>query len=231
MLVLKKKVTQSTDGTQLYIEFFNATGNYDASTNPGGFGTPNPARNTLAMVFYGNFKRVSGDVLAIPLAHDPITVSSYTLDIVGLNGVLDYFIYAIPIFNPIGTYVDGDIVYDNQATPFIKKRVSGVWVPIQPADVANQTIVVQTEGVAFPIPEMAAYRNDLNASRMSQLQLKIDEGDNADWEDYYLTRDGFDYVDGMLDAATKDFCAAAYAPAQVKLEKVEKYATEHPIEQ
>lgn len=233
MLVLKSKVTQSQDGTQLFIEVLNATGNYDADTNPGGFGSPNPARNTLALVFYGNFKRVAGDVLAVPLPHDPLTVASYTLNISGLNGVLDYFVYAIPIFDPIGSYSDGDIVYDHQnpSQPFIKERVSSAWVPIQPADVANQLVVVQKEGFAFPIPEMATYRNQLNSDRMSQLKAKIDEGDDADWEDYYLVRSGFDYVDGTLDAATKDFCAAAYAPAQVKLEKIEAYAAQNPITQ
>lgn len=232
MLVLKTKVTQESDGSLLYIEVVNATGVYDVTNNPGGFGAPNPARNSLALVFYGNFKREAADVLAGPLPYTPESVTSYTLPLPRHNGVLDYYIFAISIFNPLATPADGDIVYDNQnpAAPFIKKRVAGAWVPILPVNCIGQSTVVQTEKQAFAIPEMTKYRNDLNNLRLVKLQELINnDQDDGDKTDYDRLRDNFDYVDGTLEGATLDFCSGAFSTAQHKIEKLEEFAVANPI--
>lgn len=230
-LVLKTKTTRAADGSQLFIEFYNATGLYNVSTNPGGFGSPNPIRNTLAMIFYGNHKRVAADVLAVPLAYDPVTVESYTLALPGVNGVLDYNIFAIPIFDPMGSYADGAIVWDNQnpTVPFIKKRVSSAWVVKQPADIIGEAIIVQKEGFAYPIPEMEKYRNELNTSRLNLLSEKVESGVDEQ-VDYDTVRNAFDFVDGLLDASGQDFCSGAYNEAQKKLERIEAYSVLHPVE-
>jgi len=47
-LILKSKYQVSTDGTTLRL--INVTGAYDPSTNPGGFGTPNPELSDSALI-------------------------------------------------------------------------------------------------------------------------------------------------------------------------------------
>lgn len=229
-LVLKSKVTRSTDGLLLYIEVYEATGLYNVTTNPGGWGSPNPARNTLALIFDGNHKRVDGDILAVPDANDPVTVQSFTLHLPGKNGALNYQVYAVEIFDTMGTYADGDIVWDNQnpSAPFLKKRVSGVWTVIVAADILGDDTVVQIDKYAYPIPEMEAYRNGLNTARLELLREKEENGDDQE-SDYDTIRNEFDFVDGLLDASGQDFCAAAYNEAQVKLERVEDFAANHPL--
>src|SRR5690349_3227072 len=113
-LAIKSEVTINPLGTEVYIEFLNATGVYDADDNPGGFGTPNPSRNTLAMVLVAKHKKVAGDVDASILAYNATSVTSFTvLMSEAVNGVLNYIILAIPLFDGGGSYVDGDITYDN----------------------------------------------------------------------------------------------------------------------
>lgn len=228
-LVLKSSITQSQDGSQLFIEVVEATGLYNAVDNPGGFGTPNPNRNNLALVFYGNHKRQEQDVLAVPLAHDPLTVESYTLNLANLNGVVQYYVFAVPVFNPVGVYADGDVTYDNQTPgqPFLKKRVAGVWQTITSADLIALSIVVRKDGYAFPIAEMTFYKQGLNKKRL--LVLRDVVRGETQTEDYDQLRNEFDYVDSELEAAVLDFCSGAYSEAQFKLETLEGFAKQNPL--
>jgi hypothetical protein len=222
-LVLKSNTTQNEAGTELYIEVVDATGVYDVDDNPGGFGPPNPARNTLAIVFYGNHEKVDGPVLAVPTAHNPLTVSSFTilLDSTIKNGILNYTIFGLNVFNSGGVYTDGDVVYDNEnpAAPFIKKRVAGVWEPKTAAEILGDEEAVQTEDNAFPIPAAIEFKDELNRARINKLREKVYEKPCAE-EEYRQIREWFDYVDGELELATNDFCSGAYAEAEAKLESI-----------
>lgn len=231
MLVLKTKSTRSQDGLQVFIEFFNATGNYDSVNNPGGWGSPNPARNTLAMLFYGNFKRVTADVPAVPTAFDPTTVQSYTLNISGVNGVIDFYIFAVPLYNSGGTYHSGDITYDNTtnpSNPVLQQYNGTTWLPIDITVLIGVSTIVQVEGFLFPVPEMEAYRNALYIQRVDQVRQNILDNDD-DWEAYHLARKNFDYVDGTLDASGMEFCSQNYAVAQARLEELERFAAQNPV--
>lgn len=221
MLILKSDVTQNQAGTEVYVEVVEATGTYDVDDNPGGFGTPNPNRNALALVFYGNHKKVEADVESTLSPHNPLSVTSFTVLITeSVNGVLEYYVFALPIFDDGGVYVDGDIVYDNEtpATPFIKERVAGVWVTRVPSELVGKTAIVSLEDNTFVIPDAANFRNALNAARTNKLRSKI-AGECGE-EEYMQFREWFDYVDGELDMACSDFNTEAYAEAQIKVEAV-----------
>lgn len=225
-LVLKTTVQRNAAGTELYIEFLTATGVYESPDNEGGFGTPNPARNTLAIIFYGLHKGVEADVEVLPLAHDPLTVSSFTIALTKeINGHLNYYLWALPVFDSGGSYSDGDIVYDNEtpSAPFIKKRVSGVWESITKESLINESDVDYKEGNSFPIPDAETFRNELNAQRLDQLRDMVYQKCPA--EEYEAIRNNFDYVDAELEEAINDFCSGAYAEAQRKLEKIFEFQT------
>ena len=107
-LVIKADVTINTIGTELYIEFLEATGVYNDPDNLGGFGTPNPERNSLAMLLVATHKKEAGDVPADVLPYNVETVASYTVLITPeVNGVLNYVILAIPLFVSGNTYAGG----------------------------------------------------------------------------------------------------------------------------
>ena len=224
-LELKRTFTQKADGTEVYIEVVAATGLYNVTTNPGGFGAPNPARNTLALIFYGFHKKSDGDVVVAENTHDPLTVSQYTIPMAkDKNGHLEGHIFALRIFDSIVNYVDGDIVYDNEnpAAPFIKKRVAGVFVAITEAALIGEVGVVDALEInEFPVPPAQDFVNELNADQLEKLRAFIKEDCGRD--DYEEVKDRFDYVDSLLAISTDDFAALAYNEAQLKVKEIFDY--------
>jgi hypothetical protein len=222
MLVLKTKTTRNQAGTEVYVEFLNATGEYDVTTNPGGFGDPNPARNTLAVLFYGNFKLSSGDVVATPLTYDPLTVSSFTLAMErSLNSHMNHYIFALPIFDDEVTYEEGDVVWNNTnpLAPVVQKMNSDdEWEEVALVDLIEDEEVSQKESNNFITPDAEAFVNELLGAKLIKLRNFINEECG---EDEYKDLDTkFDYVDSLLEAAGLDFCSGAYAEAQLKLEEI-----------
>lgn len=223
-LELKEAVSQKADGTEFYIEVVNATGVYNVSTNPGGFGAPNPARNTLALIFYGNHKKVAGDVLAVPVTYDPLVVSQFTILLdEAKNGHIQYYITALQIFSLIGVYADGDIVYNNQnpLLPVIQKRIAGVFTTITAAQMIGEAGVVdELASNQFPIPDAINFKNQLLAEKFPILQDFINERTECLGDEYEESENNFTYVDNLLELATLDFAAQAYNQAEIKLEEV-----------
>lgn len=221
MLELKKNVTRSPDGTQCFIEVVEATGLYNVDSNPGGFGPPNPARNVMALLFYGNYKLSADDQLAVANLYDAMTVGSFTLPIVrATNGHLNFYVFAVNKFDIGGVYVDGDIVYDveNPAVPFVKKKVGGVWIVITIPDLIPETSVVRTEGNVFIIPSAEQYENELSANAVKLLRAYV----NGEFQEdkYQPARNDYDFVEGLLENAVNLFCRGAYAEAQLLLEEI-----------
>lgn len=227
-LILKGDVTIKDDGTELYIEFLNATGVYDVDDNPGGFGTPNPARNTLAIILVAEHKLVAADQAATILAYNPLSVTSFTITITkAVNGVLQWNLLAIPIFDSGGTYVDGDIVYDNEnpAAPFIKKRVLGVWEEITAEEVVGEAVIVQANEYSFPIPDAIEVLRELSVEKLATLRDLV-YGNDCKKEDYEPINNQFNYVDALISSATSAWCAQAYNEAQIDIEEVFNFETQ-----
>lgn len=225
MLELKRALTQKADGTEVYIEVENATGIYNVATNPGGFGAPNPSRNQVALLFYGLHKKTAGDIEAVVNSYNPETVSSFTLPMnKAINGHMELYVFAPLIFNPLGSYTDGDIVYDkeNPLDKHLKKRVSGVWVRIEVADLVGEDAEVTTLFKnEFFVPQAKEFVDELNAAQQKKLRAFIYKECGKD--DYEELRDRFDFAEGELVAATDDFSAAAYNEAQLKIEELFAY--------
>lgn len=225
-LVLKADVTISDDGTQLFIEFLEATGTYDEENNPGGFGAPNPARNALAIILFAEHK-VAGDVAATVLAYSPLSVSSFTVTMTKeVNGVLAYTILALPIFAEEGDYDDGDVVYDNTnpAAPFIKEMVEGVFVERTAEEIVGNATVTQKNAYSFPIPDAIALQDELAAEKLRVLRDYLNG--KCKGEDYKILRDRYEFVEALLISGTNAFCAAAYNEAQIDLEEIFTFESE-----
>lgn len=226
-LVLKGKVTIKEDGTEVYIEFLNATGTYDVTDNPGGFGAPNPARNSLAVIIYAAHKLTTGDVDATVQNFNPLSVASFTISIDKTkNGVLFWNIFALPIYNSGNTYQDGDIVWDNTnpSEAFAKEMVNGEWEARTAKELLGRDTVTQTNQYSFPIPDAIAISERLAADEL--LLLRNFVYNQCKREDYEPAMVNNRYVEGLLNAATNAFCAQAYNEAQINLEEIFTFETQ-----
>lgn len=110
------------------IEVTDATGDYDASTNTGGYGTPNNARNTYGLKLFVLEKSSAGEVvltntLQAPSSPTPKTVTSWRFT--NLNGGYhSYFICAITDYSASVDYVDGELVWSDAQADFFECLVA-----------------------------------------------------------------------------------------------------------
>jgi len=88
------------------------TGDYNATTNPGGYGTPNEGRSTLALHILG-YKYVEGatdeDITALLNNTDPENVTSWSVPNTA-DGYYYFDILAVDIWDASVSYVVGDLV-------------------------------------------------------------------------------------------------------------------------
>jgi hypothetical protein len=221
-LQLKANVTINPLGTELYIEFVDATGLYDAVDNPGGFGAPNAARNALAVFLHAIHKSVAGDTPADVTANNPTSVTAFTINMTrAVNGVLYFVLIALPYYDEEGEYADGDIVYDNVTNPVnpIIKQLNGVeWVTLGLEDLIGDDDVDQFEDYSFPIPDAIAYSQELNAQKL--LAYKALKNGDCEGHEYQEALDKYQYVDGTIKAATSAFCSQSFNQAQIKIEEI-----------
>jgi hypothetical protein len=220
-LVLKVKATIADSGDQVYLEFREATGDYDAIDNPGGFGIPNPTRNSVAVLIKAVHKLTPGDQAATVLAYNPLTVESFTVEMSKeVNGVLNFVILAPDIFDPIGSYVDGDIVYDNQnpSAPFLKEMVASAWVPRTIDEIIGKSDVPQINAYKFPIPDACAYLVELNAQKLVLVRNVVKN--LCGEEEFALFNTKFQYAEVLMRSADFAFKASAFAEAQSNIDEL-----------
>jgi hypothetical protein len=219
-LDIKTKVERNSGGTELYIEFRVATGDYNVTTNPGGFGTPNPARNAVAVLIYGLHELTDAEIPIEPLVYDPLSVSSFTIPIVeARNGVMSYNIFAVPIFDDMAVYANGDVVYDDTTTPsapFLKERVAGVWETRTVDQLIGNDVVVQLNDYAFVTPQIEKFINYLNSQRQLALMNKVAK--KMPQDEYNRIRENYEIGDSTFQTANASFQNQAYSEAQRRID-------------
>lgn len=116
-LNIEKDTVNSTD-TVIILK--DNTGNYSID-NTGGYGAPNPERNTLALAFFSKkMDSVEPSVLSYeitdeytvpPSGHlDPETANEWTVEITEPM-ILGTTVYTVPIHDPMESYDENEIVY------------------------------------------------------------------------------------------------------------------------
>jgi hypothetical protein len=99
--------------TASQVTLTNTTGDYNVSTNPTGYGTPNPAFNALAhyaIIRKKNVNDVADEVLTLD-SYNVITAESFTCDR-AIDGWYEGTLIDILIWTA-GTYASGYVVYYN----------------------------------------------------------------------------------------------------------------------
>lgn len=107
----------SDDLTYFMVE--DNTGTYDATSNPGGYGAPNPERSELALFIYGYkyHKETADSALEIVNNLDPENAASWQV-MMSEDGYHYIRVVAVPLWNGTTEYILGELKF--YATKFYK---------------------------------------------------------------------------------------------------------------
>lgn len=95
------------------------TGNYNVSTNPGGYGSPNEARANLYIKLIVTIKKTVGDELITVPAYNENTVTSWSITLTE-DGYYEVYSFLCKAWNALVTYAAGYIAYDVSTDTFYK---------------------------------------------------------------------------------------------------------------
>lgn len=115
-LVVQKKSISSDCGT-LTIE--DATGSYDVTDNPGGYGAPNETRANLYLKLIVTLKKTTGDETITVDAYDENTVTEWAITITE-DGRYESFLFACLAWGSGITYELNYITYDASTDKYYK---------------------------------------------------------------------------------------------------------------
>lgn len=136
------------------------TGLYDAITNAGGYGTPNPDRSDLGLFVYGYEYNPDGDdSLILSDNTEPNTASSWEFDISG-DGYIYFFVLAFNAWDSSTPYDPDDLVYHN--SNFYKALQSSTNVEPSSSTSATWDILSDDEIIAEKANVVNARLDELN---------------------------------------------------------------------
>lgn len=221
-------------GTVLTIQ--DVTGNYDATTNPGGYGTPNPARNSVALFLRTYQKRYDGGdtiintlLTSTPNNSAPTAVTSWDIALL-TDSWLQATVYGLPLYSTSTLFSVNDLVWKVDTTQIIRiDTVSGsgpytyTYTVMQQSDLENTDYGVAYSTVlnTYAIPSACVclnksrevYFKGLSATGNAAVYSNGNYG-NPDWVRYQT-------IDSLVKSIVYGFAIEAYANAQRKIEQVE----------
>lgn len=119
---LSSTVTLNTTVSPARLTLPDSTGVYDSGTNLGGYGAPNPERNTLYILFFA-FKVVGVDLVPAPVvAYNGLTATQAFAKIIG-NGTYRAYLLTVTITAPGVSDLAGYVFYDT-ADDTIKQTIT-----------------------------------------------------------------------------------------------------------
>lgn len=212
-LVPKFATSQANEeGTELY--FNDGTGDYHVDDNPGGFGAPNPARNTIALILAVQKIAGNDDRTDITISNDtPLSAAIWTVDAAtNKDGWYQGILYALPI--KTGGETAGDVVYDSVAEEIQRFDDPG-YTTLEVTDLKNETIPLQVSKDE-PVDWIAGKE----FHRLSnELELLVDNNQSRTPEADEIRKKELDNF--ILTAGgNMDFCAGSTYEFADKLETV-----------
>jgi hypothetical protein len=211
--------SHTADGTSMTI--IDSTGGYDADNNEGGYGSPNPDRNSLALFILAFSKRYEGqdeiqDVELDVVANDPLTVSAWTVLMVK-QGWVNIKVYGLKIYSTSLSFQINECVFDvtsQRIRKILTKTGTGpytyTYVNIAQEDLLEASVNVPHQSL-------------LDTWIMTDLCLCLQKARKQ----YFKTLDESDMQPvrkllSYIDSATISFELGAPADAQLKIETAEK---------
>ena len=169
-LDLKQKIEDTRNATKIYVT--DKTGAYNASTNAGGWGSPNPELNQYALVSIGVMKHSEGDKDVVPVTSNVSFNENanntyetvFTFTYLG-DGVHEFYLFALPVsedgVNTLDghTLVEGEYFYMNGV---IYRIVSGTATVVEDYKaMIDDATVTQGKCDKLYVSKLKIKRNDL----------------------------------------------------------------------
>lgn len=128
--------SESQDGTIIYLN--DETGEYDAISNPGGYGAPNTERTDIALIVVLNYKDSDEDVEVDADTYDPEDVTQFQYPDLTETGDGHYEakVYSIDRKTGAETPAENDFVYDFSGNQLQRWNGSS-WVSATSADLVT----------------------------------------------------------------------------------------------
>lgn len=217
---LKLQITRTginTVGTEMYLA--DATGDYHVDDNPGGWGAPNPERNTKSILVQSFLQKSDGPVDVEVTGYDPLTVTQFILN-TKEDGY--YETLAIAVDNVDPTVEDA---YGWSSLNGLTQLKDGVLVAKTVNEVYDDPLFL--DGVSYKtilLARMAIYRNKKN---LELVQLRsVNNEDAGHVRELADAIDHFSYVKSLLDGAWYLWCADNYTGSQKIVESFDNVLDE-----
>ncbi len=210
------------------ITLIDNTGVYNADTNPGGFGSPNAARNTLALLVRAFSKRYDGGETIVdtlltvaPDDADPVVAASWELTLNG-QGWQQATVYGLQLYSTSLSFEVGELVYDVGSSAIwqiLTKSGSGPYVytheVVEEEALDDLTLIKAYYKVynTYAIPGLCECRYKMNKAYF-----------DARVKDPVLFKKYLE-VDGLINGIACDFGFGSFAEAQSTVEYVENICT------
>lgn len=204
-LVQRFSVSQSEDASVIYLN--DETGDYDASDNPGGYGTPNTARADLALIVLAAYKASTGDEELTPSTYDPESVEQWEYASNGKDGHFQFDVYPVAKKTGAETPSTNDFVYDFSGDQ-LQRWNGSAWVSAEDSELEDNDEAHTT--VDYPILALMWIAfNNLNKLSISGCKSES----KSDIQKYIMD------TENMLNGVIALFAEGSYAQAQENIEK------------
>lgn len=218
----------SVDGK--YLNLTDATGLYNVSDNPGGYGTPNLNKNQVATILLANNKRQDeGDILLTVQPYNPTVDYNYIVNIYK-DGWYQIKSFGLRLYSVNTSFSITEATYDSasgQIRKILTKTGTGPYVytyqVLTPSDLDSSTVITSTESilnalVLVSLTECLALsdKNFFNgAGPLTNTTVMVDD---ANFNTYLK-------IDTYLKSINYSFGFGNYTQAQLKVEQAEKICT------
>lgn len=218
----------AVDANLAYFYLTDSTGVYDVTDNPGGYGTPNPARNTLALYLYGyKYRANPTDDEAITINNTiPETVTQWEIPMTE-DGYRYFRLLAVPLWDS-SAQVTGNIRYyqskyyiaTGNSTNLDPINNTGVWAEI--TDLTTAAVYANTSIYVLSYDIVTNYFG----KQCMQTQMFNEANTNCNCDDNNRTEvRPYQKVFSMLYTAGILCAQAKYAQADDELLALSEYCS------
>ena len=225
--IVKDSINDS--GTELYLT--DATGAYEVSDNPGGYGTPNPERSEIALILIATNKRDGdnggeGDVECVVQDYNPVSASSFTVTLYK-DGWYQIKTYGLRLYDVSTSFSLTEATYDVD-TQTIRKILtkSGTGPYTYTYEVIEKEILTESSVITLysavlntlvleALCKCHASATKNYAESVDQTGSKTALDDNTEFRTYLK-------IDTYLKSIKYNFSFGSYTQAQLIVEQTEK---------
>lgn len=222
MALVLKIEKDSISSDCLTIVYKDNTGNYNASTNVGGYGAPNETRANLYLKLFLTLKKTVGDEQITVAAYNENTVTQWSITL-SEDGYYEAYMFGALAYAGGTTYALADVVYSAAQDAFYKSLSAGnvgnavtnatFWTAVTDVDELKAAIAASTTVGYADVYEHIELCN----SRICKTKAYLKE-DGCD-ENPGTIR--YNKIRNLIDGADINGSISAFAKAQAVVEEIQ----------